>query len=65
MNFKLNPNYSVILMSQRSNAPYSDKILEDWITIEYEGHDEPKTKDIVNPKLLNQPEYTKPWSSTQ
>jgi hypothetical protein len=29
MNFKLNPNYSVILMSQRSNAPYSDKILED------------------------------------
>lgn len=39
MNFRLNPSYSVILMSQRSNAPYKDKIYEDGITIEYEGHD--------------------------
>ncbi len=65
MNFRLNPNYSVILMSQRSNAPYSDKILEDWITIQYEGHDEPKTKDILNPKSLDQPQYTKNWNLTQ
>jgi len=39
MNFKMGKNYSVILMSQRSNAPYSDKIYSDGITIEYEGHD--------------------------
>lgn len=39
MNFRMNPAYSVILMSQRSNAPYSDKIHEDGVTIEYEGHD--------------------------
>ena len=39
MNYSLNPAYSVILLSQRSNAPYTDKIYEDGITIEYEGHD--------------------------
>ena len=39
MNFRLNPSYSVILMSQRSNAPYKDKDHEDGTTIEYEGHD--------------------------
>jgi hypothetical protein len=36
MNFRLNNNYSVILMSRRNNAPYQDKILNDGITIEYE-----------------------------
>ncbi len=34
MNYRLNPTYSVILMSQRSNAPYKDKIYicssDDW-----------------------------------
>lgn len=39
MNFHMNPLYSVVLMSQKSNAPYSDKIHNDGITIEYEGHD--------------------------
>ncbi len=39
MNFRMNPNYSVILMSQRPNAPYKDTIYSDGITIEYEGHD--------------------------
>jgi hypothetical protein len=55
MNFRLNPNYSVILMSQRKNAPYRDKILEDGVTIEYEGHDTPKVKGIKNPKHFDQP----------
>jgi len=39
INFRLNPSYSVILMSRRSNAPYQDKVHDDGITIEYEGHD--------------------------
>ena len=39
MNYRLRPNYSVILMSQRSSAPYRDRIYDDGVTIEYEGHD--------------------------
>jgi len=65
MNFRMNPRYSVILMSRRSNAPYSDKILEDSITIEYEGHDEPKTSYEMNPKTIDQPNKTKNGTSTQ
>ena len=65
MNFRMNPQYSVILMSRRSNAPYTDKILEDGITIEYEGHDEPKTSYEMNPKTLGQPDKTKNGSLTQ
>ncbi len=42
MNYRLNPRYSVILMSQRANAPYKDRIYEDGTTIEYEGHDVPR-----------------------
>ncbi len=55
MNFRLNPTYSVILMSQRSNAPYKDKIHEDGITIEYEGHDISRKSHIHNPKEEDQP----------
>lgn len=65
MNFKLNPEYSVILMSRRSNAPYKDKILDDWITIEYEWHDEPQTRNIDNVKILDQPQTTKNGTLTQ
>lgn len=65
MNFRMNPRYSVILMSRRSNAPYSDKILEDSITIEYEGHDEPKTSYEMNPKTLDQPLKTRNGTLTQ
>jgi len=65
MNFRMNPRYSVILMSRRSNAPYSDKILEDSITIEYEGHDEPKTSYEMNPKTIDQPNKTKNGTATQ
>jgi hypothetical protein len=42
-------------MSQRSNAPYSDKIRSDGITIEYEGHDIPRTKGLIgDPKHYHQ-----------
>jgi hypothetical protein len=34
MNFRLNANYSVILMSQRGNAPYNDRILEEGTILE-------------------------------
>ncbi len=65
MNFKINPQYSLVLMSRRSNAPYLDNILDDGITIEYEGHDEPKTSHEINPKALDQPSVTKNGTLTQ
>ncbi len=54
MNYRLKPGYSVVLMSQRSNAPYHDSIHEDGITIEYEGHDKPKKSYDQNPKIEDQ-----------
>lgn len=56
MNFHLNNSYSVILMSQRSNAPYEDRVYEDGITIEYEGHDVSKRSYTHNPKYEDQPD---------
>ena len=56
MNFRLNPSYSVILMSQRSNAPYQDRIHSDGVTIEYEGHDVSRRSYDHNPKLEDQPD---------
>jgi len=56
MNFRMKSTYSVILMSQRSNAPYRDKIHDDGITIEYEGHDVSKRANDHNPKNENQPD---------
>jgi hypothetical protein len=65
MNYRLNPNYSVILMSQRRNAPYTDSIMPDGLTIEYEGHDTPKISSDINPKKLDQPRITKSGKLTQ
>lgn len=42
-------------MSQRSNAPYDDIILDDGSTLVYEGHDQPRTQDCLNPKAMDQP----------
>jgi len=56
MNFRLNPTYSVILMSQRSNAPYQDRIHVDGLTVEYEGHDVFKKSYEHNPKREDQSE---------
>lgn len=65
MNYRLNPSYSVILMSQRSNAPYVDKIYSDGITIEYEGHDTPKKGYTHNPKSEDQPHQLPSGKLTQ
>lgn len=65
MNYRLDPKYSVILMSQRHNAPYKDSILADGLTIEYEGHDTPKTSPTLNPKKIDQPKKTKTGKLTQ
>ena len=67
MNFRMNHRYSVILMSQRSNAPYQDKVFEDGVTIEYEGHDVSKRSDdySYDPKKEDQPEILPSGKLTQ
>jgi len=65
MNYRITPKYSLILMSRRSNAPYNDKILGDGITVNYEGHDEPRTSFEINPKSLDQPKVTRIGTPTQ
>jgi hypothetical protein len=65
MNFRLNPSYSVILMSQRKNAPYNDAVGEDGTTIFYEGHDWPRTAETPNPKSLDQPDANQKGTATQ
>ncbi len=54
MNYRLSSDYSVILLSQRPNAPYKDKVYPDGITIEYEGHNVSKNSYEHNPKLDDQ-----------
>jgi hypothetical protein len=56
MNFRMNPAYTVILMSQRANAPYRDRAYDDGVTIEYEGHDVPRRSYGHNPKSEDQPD---------
>jgi len=65
MNFRLNPLYSVVLMSQRTNALYKDKVYPDGITIEYEGHDVSKRSYDHLPKDENQPEKLPSGKLTQ
>ncbi len=54
MNFRLNPKYSVLLMSVRKGAPYNDRWHEDTGLLEYEGHDVAR-KASVDPKAVDQP----------
>ena len=51
MNFKLCGEYSVILMSLRTGAPYADKVEDGARVLIYEGHDVPKRVDqpMTNP----------------
>ena len=57
MNFRLRGRHSVILMSLHPNAPYQDRVEEDGSVLIYEGHDEPRTEDVRNPKVVDQPEF--------
>ncbi len=65
MNFRRNPPYSIILMSVRPGAPYSDRIEEDGQILIYEGHDVPKRKGVIDPKLLDQPMHNPSGTLTQ
>lgn len=65
MNYRLKPDYSVVLMSQRSNAPYNDSINEQIGEIEYEGHDVSKRDYFHQPKSEDQPAKLPSGSLTQ
>jgi len=65
MNFALNRNHSVILMSVRPNAPYADRIEDDGTTLVYEGHNIPRSVHNPNPKTIDQPEMTPGGKLTQ
>ena len=65
MNFGIGPDYSVILMSVRHNAPYQDAIDDEGATLIYEGHDERRSAGGPNPKMLDQPEFTALGSVTE
>lgn len=54
MNYHLRGDTSVILMSLRPNAPYSDKVEDDGCILVYEGHDVPKTTENPIPKIVDQ-----------
>ena len=54
MNYHLRGDISVILMSLRPNAPYSDRIEEEGSILIYEGHDVPKNQDNPIPKIVDQ-----------
>ncbi len=65
MNYRIASGYSVVLMSRRLNAPYRDRVLGDEQTIEYEGHDIPRTAAEKDPKTNDQPRYLPSGKPTQ
>lgn len=64
MNFNVNPEYSVFLMSVRKGAPYADKIDEKTNTLIYEGHDVPSNISD-KPKEVDQQLITPNGSLTE
>ena len=65
MNYRIKGDYSVILMSLRSNAPYRDRLEGDGTILIYEGHDAPHTSSTPNPKNINQPQFTPSGALTE
>jgi hypothetical protein len=65
MNFGLRGNHSAILMSLQPNAPYEDELQDGGTVLIYEGHDEPRSSHVPDPKRVDQPESTPARTLTQ
>jgi hypothetical protein len=65
MNYRLGGTYSVVLMSERVKAPYTDRVDEIDQMLIYEGHDVSKTADNPTPKLVDQPRTSLTGKLTQ
>lgn len=64
MNFQIKPDYSILLMSVRKNAPYADEWDEKTNTLIYEGHDVPSNL-AEDPKKIDQPRTTLKGTPTE
>lgn len=64
MHYRVKRGYSILLMSQRKNAPYRDEFDEGRGLLIYEGHDVPARRD-VNPKSVDQPMTFRSGTPTQ
>ena len=64
MNFNVKPDYSVLLMSVRKNAPYADEYDNKTGTLIYEGHDVPSNL-AGDPKKVDQPLTTPKGTITE
>jgi len=64
MNFQINPEYSIFLMSVRRNAPYADEWDNATNTLIYEGHDLPSNL-AKEPKEVDQPLTTPKGTLTE
>jgi len=65
MNFRVRGPVSLILMSRRRGAPYTDRIEDGGRTLIYEGHDVPRTRETPEPKKFDQPERSSAGGLTQ
>jgi len=65
MNYRLNDQLTVILMSLRRGAPYADRVDDDGRVLIYEGHDAPKRRRGPDPKKVDQPFRNPGGSLTQ
>lgn len=64
MYFRINGSRTVVLMSTRDGAPYEDRVEEEGRVLFYEGHDVSKSKEVPDPKRVDQPRVTKSGSLT-
>jgi len=65
MHYRIAPTHSVLLMSTRKGAPYTDDVLEDGQVLVYEGHDVPRSEANPDPKTVDQPLFTPKGTPTQ
>jgi len=65
MNYRLGLRHSVVLMSQRWDAPYHDVVEDSGRALIYEGHDQPRRKGDPDPKNVDQPMASPSGSLTQ
>jgi hypothetical protein len=65
MNYRVGGGDSVVLMSRRPGAPYTDRVEEDGRVLIYEGHDEARRVGQPDPKTIDQPLTTPLGTPTQ
>ena len=65
MNYRVRGLRSILLMSVRADAPYTDRVLEDGRVLLYEGHDAPRSQGGPDPKRIDQPLVTPAGKPTQ